>query len=580
VEIPPTLRAGRRALEDLSGLTLLQDWTWNSAASRWYLEVALAGDFKSDGPIPPITRWCAVAENRYPKGRLEIHPSKSDGITTTLRHQMHNSKGDFERPWRSGNLCVTEPAARVLRDGLGIEPKTAEARLRWRFQRALEWLFDASAGLLGQSGEPYEVPDFPVSQWPLLVFNEGASTFLEWQNCASQFGTMQLKELPSNSRIKLVDRFASLPPQVIVESRWGATIANKEPSETGIWIRITHEPTVAYWHVADTWEELTPLLKEAGIDLDLVFSRTYAYLPNGKPFVIAIGFPIPELIGGPHSQIHWAFIQLPRVCAHRDRKWDRTTGGSLFWSRDKTLKLSGPVDWIRSENWSQAQLGMRGQFSPVLRDQRVFLIGAGALGSTIAEMLVRGGVSSWSILDGDLFKAGNLVRHTLNMADIGLGKASRLADRLNNLSPHTRAQGFDEAFAISNERIMTLATGHSLILDCTADDEVALELDRVTWPPDTSVVSLSLSYEATRLYIYTQRGGFAASTMLSGLAPYLEKDLEEHPPETFPREGIGCWHPIFPSRIELVLKCAARAVSFLSEHLESIDTTGCLMVLD
>jgi hypothetical protein len=576
VEIPPSLRAGRRALEDISGLTLLQDWTWNTAASRWYLEVALRGEFESHSPVPPVTRWCAVAEKRYPKGRLEIHPSKTAGITTTFRHQMHNSEGNSDHPWRSGNLCVTEPTARVLRDGLGVEPKTAEARLRWRFQRALTWLSDASAGLLGQPQEPYELPDFPVSQGPVMVFNEGASTFLEWQKCPSQFGIMELKELPSNQRIKLVHSFSSPARQVIVESSWGATIAREERSETGIWIRIAREPTVAHWHVADTWDELAPLVKGAGIDLDLVFPQAYAYLPNGKPFVIAIGFSIPELIGGPRNQMHWACIQLPRVFAYRDRKRERPTDGSLFWSRDKTLKLSGRVQWIRSENWSQAQLGVRGQFSPLLKDQRVCLLGAGALGSTLAEMLVRGGVSSWTILDGDLFKAGNLVRHTLSMSDIGRGKASTLAQRLNSLSPHARAEGFDEPFSSDNGEIVTLAKQHSLILDCTADDEVALELERVAWPSDTSIVSLSLSYEATRLYIYAQRGGLTASTMLSSLAPHLKKDLEEHPPEMFPREGIGCWHPIFPARIELVIQAAARAVSFLSEQLEAIDTLGCL----
>jgi hypothetical protein len=68
--------------------------------------------------------------------------------------------------------------------------------------------------------------------------------------------------------------------------------------------------------------------------------------------------------------------------------------------------------------------------------------------------------------------------------------------------------------------------------------------------------------------------------MFSSIRPHIEEDLVQHPPEKFPREGIGCWHPVFPARIEQVLQAACRAISFLSENIDSVMASGHFEVLD
>lgn len=576
-QVPEALRIGRRALEDLVGVTLLQDWTRNSHGT-WSIEIELKTDSWPAGPIPQVSRWFAVADHQYPKGSLELFPSKVGGITTTFRHQLHNSNGDHDSQWRHGNICVTEPTARVRNRNQGVEPLTAEARLRWRISRALEWLGATASGDLAQAGDHYEVP--PVSSiGPLIVFNEDATTFESWTTSTAIFGTMTLKSVTQNPSIRVLTSFADSSARQITTPLWGFDIEQAPNQETGVWIRIPDEPVIEQWHVPDTWEELSELLEARDINIQTVFASTYPYLRNGSAAVVAIGFPIPETVAGPTVCLHWFFIQLPTIFSRSERKRQNVLRNCLFWERNRTLKLTGEINWLRSENWSTDQLGSRGQLAAPLKKQRILLLGAGALGSSLAELLVRGGAFAMTILDGDKVRAGNLVRHTLGVGDIGRGKATQLAKHLNSISPHARVEGVDLPFSLDNEQLRSLDGKHTLVLDCTADDGVANDLAQVAWSSGTVVVSLALSFEAERLYVYAQRDRFDCSQMFSLLSPYIEEDLVQHPLESFPREGIGCWHPVFPARIERVLKAACLTVSFLSEDLDAVTPSGHFMVL-
>jgi len=579
LQVPETLRIGRRALDDLAGVTLLHDWI-RSVRGKWFIEIELKIDSSPAGPIPQVTRWFVVAEDRYPSGSLELFPSKLGGITTTFRHQLHNSDGDHDCPWRCGNICVTEPTARVRSRNQSVEPPTAESRLRWRVKRALEWLELASDGNLVQAGDPYEVPPISASGGRRMVFNEDASTFKIWDSCTAKFGMMVLKNMPQNASTRVVTSFADSGGREIVAPLWGFDIEHASSQEAGVWVRIPDEPVVEQWHVPDNWEDISQLLEKKGIRLGEVFADAYPYLRNGTAPVIAIGFPIPENIAGVLIQMQWLFIQLPPIRSRNERKHEHRLRDSLFWERDRTVKLTGAIHWLRSENWNADQLGSRGQLSALLRSQRTLLLGAGALGSFLAEMLVRGGATTMTVLDGDIVGVGNLVRHTLGVGDIGHGKATRLAQHLNSVSPHAKVEAVDSHFAINDVQMRSLAEKHTLVLDCTADDGVANDLAQFAWCSETFVVSLALSFEARQLYVYAQRGRFDSSELFSLLNPYVEDDLAQHSLESFPREGVGCWHPVFPARVERVLRAACRAVSFLSEGLDSVTESGYFKVLD
>ena len=67
-------------------------------------------------------------------------------------------------------------------------------------------------------------------------------------------------------------------------------------------------------------------------------------------------------------------------------------------------------------------------------DDAIVLIGTGAIGSMVAEPLVREGRSKWTLVDADVLLPHNLARHTLTNASVGDFKTVGLAARLHDIS--------------------------------------------------------------------------------------------------------------------------------------------------
>lgn len=63
--------------------------------------------------------------------------------------------------------------------------------------------------------------------------------------------------------------------------------------------------------------------------------------------------------------------------------------------------------------------------------RRAVLVGAGAIGSHVAEFLVREGRFVWTLIDDDRLLPHNLARHTLQESAVGRRKARALQERLN-----------------------------------------------------------------------------------------------------------------------------------------------------
>lgn len=79
--------------------------------------------------------------------------------------------------------------------------------------------------------------------------------------------------------------------------------------------------------------------------------------------------------------------------------------------------------------------GVRSGRTEGVAGKSVAVIGAGSLGSKLAESLVRSGVRRLVIVDGDVFLPANLERHTLDWRDVGFLKAGALERRLKHIVP-------------------------------------------------------------------------------------------------------------------------------------------------
>ncbi|MFC7053049.1 ThiF family adenylyltransferase [Hansschlegelia quercus] len=116
---------------------------------------------------------------------------------------------------------------------------------------------------------------------------------------------------------------------------------------------------------------------------------------------------------------------------------------------------------------------MAGRTEPDLR--RIVMIGAGSLGSLLAENLAREGLFRWTVIDPDTFLPHNAARHTLTRDEFGKAKASELAARLLAI----RADTAPEAIC---ENVLALKEGNKtepaldaadVILDCSASVPVS-----------------------------------------------------------------------------------------------------------
>lgn len=80
-------------------------------------------------------------------------------------------------------------------------------------------------------------------------------------------------------------------------------------------------------------------------------------------------------------------------------------------------------------------LKMEGFFHPSMVNAKIHIIGCGAVGSTIAELLARCGLTDFVLYDHDLVEPHNLVNQMFRAEDVGKKKVDALAGILCEINP-------------------------------------------------------------------------------------------------------------------------------------------------
>jgi molybdopterin-synthase adenylyltransferase len=117
------------------------------------------------------------------------------------------------------------------------------------------------------------------------------------------------------------------------------------------------------------------------------------------------------------------------------------------------------------------EFGLRAQAG--LRDASVLVIGAGALGSPVAQYLAAAGVGRLGLVDDGEVELSNLGRQVLHYTpDIGVAKAASAAAKLAFLNPEIVVEPYPARLDPDNARL--LVTGHDAVVDAT--DRIATRL--------------------------------------------------------------------------------------------------------
>ncbi|MFC6977808.1 HesA/MoeB/ThiF family protein [Microbulbifer taiwanensis] len=106
----------------------------------------------------------------------------------------------------------------------------------------------------------------------------------------------------------------------------------------------------------------------------------------------------------------------------------------------------------------------------------MLIIGAGALGSPVAEQLAKSGVGKLTLVDDDTLSSANIGRHTLGANSIGSSKVDRLAKSISVRWASCNALGFSMSIQkwLKNNTLIDV----DIVLDLTGEPDVRLRIDQ------------------------------------------------------------------------------------------------------
>ncbi len=277
---------------------------------------------------------------------------------------------------------------------------------------------------------------------------------------------------------------------------------------------------------------------------------------NSIPFML--GYYINK------DEVHWQAIQLSLIDFPIYGEKTEKKGKYIGRLKDK------PINWMQTKNSSYEYFFGRGTLSESITNGNILIIGIGAIGSMIANTLVRGGSKKMTLVDYDIKEPENVCRSEYNFSTGISSKTVDLSIQLSNISPFVDI--------IRNELLMDVAKVFSdkdewkkifknhldqfdFIFDCTADNDVAYILDKVDIKG--KIMSISITNHSKDLICVFNPDLYR---WLNDIFSNTNQNLEDLYNPT------GCWNPTF--------KASYNDISVLVQYaLKHINNSICQNIL-
>ena len=569
-QILDKLNQARRALDSLSQVEIIDEWKFDNELNIWYLHLNIVIEYKTTY-FPQISQWYIVVDSNYPKGKIKVYPDVKNSITVTLYHQANNSKIERNGLWRKGALCLEVNTISTFQS----EPYSVDERLLYHVKRAINWLELAAKGQLVADNEPFELPEFTLSNVLEMqfAFSEDIVTFMQWESTDCRYGIAELDVYKSKPFVYYVKQFKSLNGNIEHYTQWGKYLSktNISPPINAPWILLKQPPVINEWQVPETLGDLIDACNSQHIDVMNVLKNVVSKIRDGKRHLLLLGFPVPKTFGGEPEIVFWKALYLPVVSYGKKTAKGFRTNQQGWWLRDKSevLTRKTKLDWIISENWNQQEISQRGKMNDFLLRKKMLLVGAGCVGASVAEILVRSGVYNLTVVDSDIFEIGNLSRHVLNVGNIGELKELSLCSYLNSLNPHANIEVINDTLTIDEEFKTNIALDkYDIIIDCTGENSVLDVFQKADFRKSHIISSISVGLGAKHLYMTIMSGStFYFNSFYKLISPYIQSERDLFDDYNLPRNGIGCWHPTFPARSDDVWLAAATAVKAIENYI-------------
>ena len=313
----------------------------------------------------------------------------------------------------------------------------------------------------------------------------------------------------------------------------------------------------------------------------------------GTPLVVVLGTPMRRVNPGGRALQHLAVWEIATADADKLRalnvsspagdpaRWAAAVAEVVKWS------VSADVGWCRVREMRPEVTRRRDQATPLawFYGKRAAIWGCGAVGTHVAESVVRAGARTVELVDNKTVAPGLLVRQGFEEVDIGRSKAQALADRLKRINPDL------EAVASTGDLIQQIAGADPLpmvdvLIDCTASAAVRMSLENALRDaPDTRppIASIAIDSQAANgiatLSIGNHSGGTLDLTRRLKLeacrSAQLARHLEAFWPQSAPEEEFqpepGCSEPTFIGSNADLAGLSARMLNSVARAIQRTD---------
>jgi hypothetical protein len=218
---------------------------------------------------------------------------------------------------------------------------------------------------------------------------------------------------------------------------------------------------------------------------------------------------------------------------------------------------------------SQTSRTLRGSaVHPAVGERSVAIVGVGAIGSHLADLLFRSGVRKLTLIDHERLRPGNLIRHLADDRSIGRYKVHAVRE-------HLTLRGLDASgIRTSTRRVDTsgdatrLLQTHDLVIDATAS---ARTTSLLTWHAQATGAAL--------VTVCLQRQGALARVdrypLRAGETPLSAPPADPNAPIL--REP-GCDQAISPTPPAAVLCAAELATRAVLDQLQDVPALPCTLI--
>jgi hypothetical protein len=250
---------------------------------------------------------------------------------------------------------------------------------------AYDWLCDAAAGKLVKDDDPFE-PLIARGTVPVILNIPRARS--ECEKHAGIWSTQSvLRKLPNNGNLLIVGEGTDV--------------------QTVLWYQ--PEPQNELWlDRPETIEELLDMAYKVGVSRESIIYR----IEKGTHVLFIFGIKRPKEVLGSGIPEEWVAFELTR---HKEK-------AKAPWKIETHLVY---------QDFNSQIAAITSGFTPT--ENKVVVIGGGALGSEVCESLARSGTVRLVLIDDDRLFPHNLARHTLGRLEIGALKADALSAKLNHL---------------------------------------------------------------------------------------------------------------------------------------------------